>query len=233
MKSFISSLIILLNLSIYAQTKTDTLTQNLNFIERKVESNESKVNKLKDRLLVIEIQMEEKKNEKKTFLDQVASNWIPILSFLLALSTIYFGRKAIQQNRNTKLYEIVVNVTTEYASEEMLQSILMLIKWRDDCRANEVDFGDEFGRIRKANYAQIKDLDVARRKVSHFFSRIYLLHKNNVVNQNDIMGFITAGQIEILLDINEKLEEAINKDYSKELFDFFRLIKNKLESTNS
>jgi hypothetical protein len=204
----------------------DSITTKLDLLVKDLSKNQTA---LADSIQNIKIELNDLKSDKEKELEYFSNTWIPILTFLIALITILFGWSAINHNKKIRLYELVLDITKEYASEEMLNGILLIRKWEQENKEVEKNFAEEFGKIRKSDYQKIKALDIARRKIAHYFGRIYLLKKNGVIKNKEIMKIISTGQIEILIDLIEPLEESIDSNYNKSIFNFFANLRNELE----
>jgi hypothetical protein len=205
----------------------DSLTTKLDLLVKDLAKNQTA---LADSIQNIKIELNYLKSDKKKELEYFSNTWIPILTFLIALITILFGWSVLNHNKKIRLYELVLDITKEYASEEMLNGILLIRKWEQENKEVEKNFAEEFGKIRKSDYQKIKALDIARRKIAHYFGRIYLLKKNGVIKNKEIMKIISTGQIEILIDLIEPLEESIDSNYNKSIFNFFANLRNELEN---
>lgn len=217
---------------VYAQTGvTDTTNLEIDSIKQQIDLLQNQYTVLEDSIVSLNEKVSGLNTNDTGKLQQFSTNWIPFLSFLVALITIFFGWKAIVYNRKVKRYELIVNITTEYASEEMLAGILRLRSWEEENIKAEKSFSEEFGILRKSDYEKVKDIDIARRRIAHFFYRIHLLHENKVIDKNEIMNIITVGQIDLLQDLIMPLDMAISTDYNKKMFVFFTAIKTELQKT--
>ncbi len=162
-----------------------------------------------------------------------SSTWVPILTLIITVVTIIFAWRAIVQNRRVRSYGLVVDISKEYASLEMLEAILLLRSWEREHESSERSFADVFAEIRSTDYEQVKAVDMARRTISHFYYRLYLLYKNKVIKPREISRIMPAGKIAVMLELIQPLEKAMDVNYDEELYAFFEKLvggKGKLRS---
>ena len=159
---------------------------------------------------------------------ELASNgnliWvIPLLGSIGAVGAAIAAWRAAKQTKNSMLAQILMAVTDSYSSEDMLEGMMILRKWKDDCGN---DFAVQFGNKRKDDYANVERVDKARRRYSHFFNKIKMLDDSKIIGNRFIKRICTADQVLFLLEVVEPLEKEIevegNKTYDKTIFDFFR-----------
>ena len=80
-------------------------------------------------------------------------------------------------------------------------------------------FADDFRRLRKDDYDSIRQVDHARRRVSHFFSKIHTLKKLEYLNDNAVKEAVKKDQVELFRHVVEPLEAALNVDYDRSAFE--------------
>ena len=78
---------------------------------------------------------------------------------------------------------------------------------------------DEFRRLRQDDYPSIKDIDIARRRVSHFFQKVHALHTAGHLDEPTVRIAATKGQVEFFREIIEPLEAAIGVNYDRSSFE--------------
>ena len=154
-------------------------------------------------------------------LERFSASWVPLITLVVMVVTIIFGWLAVVQNRRLKSYGLVIDITNEYASREMLDAILLLRDWERKHQGSEHGFAEVFADLRQSDYESVKDVDLARRKLSHFYSRLHLLHKNRVASGKEILDIIPAGKIAVLFELIEPRERTMGINYDTEKFSFF------------
>jgi len=85
---------------------------------------------------------------------------------------------------------------------------------------------EEFGRLRQEDYAAITEVDQARRRISHFFQKIYVLHNSGYLDEIAVRTIATKEMVSFLRDLIEPLEAAIGADYDQSSFSFLGALYN-------
>jgi hypothetical protein len=140
------------------------------------------------------------------------SDAILIIGFLVSIATgaavIY---NSITQNKSFKA-NIILNLTDSFSSQEMNDAMKSL--------KDSVQFllsGDS-QRLPQS----ITVFDQKRRLITHHFFKIFLLRKNNVIDDKILKTLAQEEDVQYLLEYIEPLETAINKNYNREMFDMYR-----------
>jgi inorganic triphosphatase YgiF len=154
-------------------------------------------------------------NWLETHLDTV----MVIISFLTAIAAWLSARaakRAATETQKATQASLTASLLDSYSSPEMLDGMLRL----NDFKTRHGDnFADEFRRLRRDDYDFIRDVDHARRRVSHFFSKIHTLKKLEYLNDNAVKEVATKGQVEFFRHVVEPLEAALNVDYDRSAFE--------------
>jgi len=150
--------------------------------------------------------------QNRSELEKSFAIWIPISTLLAAVFTIFIGWKTIKHYHKIKIYELIINVTTEYATCEMLDGILKLRNFEKEHKDKSPKFDELYGQLRESDYEKVRELDCIRRKISHFFQKIHLLVIYDVVHKKELMKLLTIGQINVFLELILPLEKAIAKN---------------------
>jgi hypothetical protein len=68
--------------------------------------------------------------------------------------------------------------------------------------------------------------DQNRRKVTHHFFKMYLLKRNNIIDDKILKTVAQKEDVQFLVEHIEPMEQKINKDYNREMFDFYHNLLN-------
>ena len=206
----------------YAQHKTDSVQMGPSKIE-------SKILALTDSVISLRKDLNDfRKSNLKSPMERFSSEWIPVISLLMTLGAVIFAYYSIRQNRRLKLSELAFNLATEFANKEMNESLRAVREFANKF-PDEDDRKNEFTKLNEENFPSISDLNNSRRKVSHYFHKIFLLTRYNAITEDEMMHMVEWGQIEAL-ELIKPMEEAINPDgYDLYMYRYFASIKKKLE----
>ena len=150
------------------------------------------------------------------FLAQAAGSVFTFFAGIAAwLSAAAARRAAVATERATQA-QLLTSLLDAYSSPEMLSAMMQLRSWftKHGKRA-----ADEFRRLRQDDYASIKEVDLARRRVSHFFQKVYSLHISGYLDEPTVRIAATKGQVEFFREIVEPLEAAIGANYDRSSFE--------------
>lgn len=104
-----------------------------------------------------------------------------------------------------------------YAEPEMLDAMHRLEAW---AREHGDRLGDEFRRRRIDDYDSVRELDHARRRVSHHFQKIHTMWRGaGLITENTVRAAATVGQVRLYRQFVEPLEWAVNSDYVRSSFE--------------
>jgi hypothetical protein len=109
----------------------------------------------------------------------------------------------------------------EYSDEKMLYALRTLRNWK-------AEKGDEFERIWRQDIEsgdlEAQKVDRARRTVKFYFYKVLRMYKSRYVTTRLLKDICAVDGINILYDIVEPLEYALNPGYDKSYFDILRKI---------
>lgn len=154
-------------------------------------------------------------------------NWIQSHSELIMVIILFFtviatwhsansAKKAASETRKATQASLIADIMYYYSSSEMLDAMLLLDGFKDQHKEN---YADEFRNLRKSDYNSIRTIDHARRRVSHFFTKIHVLKKLDFLDDDVVKEIATKGQVEYLRTVVEPLEAALNADYDRSAFE--------------
>jgi len=107
----------------------------------------------------------------------------------------------------------------EYGSPEMLRSLRVLRMWK-------FDQGDEFGpkwkKLLDAGNPKGQEVDAARRQVKFYFMEALRLYQAGYASRKFLQELASVDGINILYDIVEPLEYALNPRFDSSKFDLLR-----------
>ena len=150
-----------------------------------------------------------------------ASLFSSIAAVAVALATFFL---VIITNRNVKATkdkvhgQILLQLSGEYASSEMLLAMKHLRKWQQDNKKDFVkNFLDELDKNPNWEY------DQHRRRVSHHYYQIYLLWDSNVIDDKFLKTLVKQGKLDFYFQIIKPLEFAIAQGLTERKLDRIKL----------
>ena len=152
--------------------------------------------------------------DKASLFSSIAAVAVALATFFLVIIT----NKNIKATKDNVHGQILLQLSGEYASSEMLQAMKHLRKWQQD---NENDFVKKF--IDELDKKPNWEYDQYRRKVSHHFYQIYLLWYSNVINDKFLRTLVKQGKLDFFFEIIKPLEFAIAQRLTERKFDETKL----------
>lgn len=155
-------------------------------------------------------------------LNWVQTNSNSLMVFILFLTAIgtwlsaRSAKKAAVETRNATQASLIAKIMDDYSAPEMIDALHLLDRFKTD---HGSDYAYEFRNLRKNNYDSIRQIDHARRRVSHFYSKIYVLKKLKYINDEAVKEIATKGQVKYFRHVVEPLEAVINQDYDRSAFE--------------
>jgi hypothetical protein len=147
-----------------------------------------------------------------------------ILTALSAIGAVGAALAAWRSAHQTRLAsegQLFSTLYAEYGLPEMLLALRLLRNWK-------AEKGDEFeNKWKKALDAGDKaahEVDRARRHVKSYFMRALRLHEAGYVSERFLQEACAVDGINILYDIVERLEYALNPAYDRSKFESLRKI---------
>lgn len=125
--------------------------------------------------------------------------------------------------------QIIMPFMDDISSAEMRDSIIFL----SDFKRQNDHFSEEFSGLlekRKSNNLEADDatkldrIDNSRRRFVMIFHRMYKLKNTHVVDDDIIKVVIGPDHVKLLLDVVQPLEQAIRENYSREIFEFAKVL---------
>ncbi len=151
-----------------------------------------------------------------TLLAQAAGSAFTLFAGIAAWFSAAAARRAAAATERATQVQTLSALLDAYASPEMLAAMMTLMSWFSENRERSAD---EFRRLRQDDYSAIKDVDLARRRVSHFFQKVYTLHAAGFLDEASVRIAATRGQVEFFRQRIEPLEAAISANYDRSSFD--------------
>jgi len=155
-----------------------------------------------------------------------ASEWIAIGTFavttILAILTgiyVFLTYKLAQAPQKQINAQVLLALRDEFSSREMLDGMRTLARWKLN---HGSDFAKVFGQLRKQDYDQVRDVDLARREFKGYFLKLRFLLKSELANERFVKMLQSASSVGLLLNVVEPLEAVINEKYNRAVFDLFR-----------
>ncbi len=141
------------------------------------------------------------------------------ISLVTAIAVWLSARAAMRAATETKKAthaSLIANLLDAYSSPEMLDALLKLSDFKTHYGGN---YANEFHRLRIDAYDKIREVDHARRIVSHFFNKIHTLKRLGHLGLQEVKEVATESQVEFFREVVEPLEAALNADYDRSAFE--------------
>jgi len=138
-------------------------------------------------------------------------------TLVVAFATIFLvfiTNRVVSATRDTIHGQILLQISRDYASDDMLKAIKYLREW-------EKEHGKDF--VEKFLEQLSKDIDWEydkyRRRVSHHFYQIFLLWESRVIRESFITTLVKQGKIDFFLEVIKPLDLAIAQKLADSKFD--------------
>ena len=117
--------------------------------------------------------------------------------------------------------QLLSTLMRAYASEDMLHALRVLRNWR----SNQGDeFAEKWRKALENDSSEAQEVDRARRIVSSHFITALHLYKSGYVKKRFLETICDVDGINVLYDIAEPLEYAMNPGYNREGFKTLRTL---------
>jgi len=107
----------------------------------------------------------------------------------------------------------------EYGTPEMLRSLRVLRSWKSE---QGYEFELKWKKALDAGDQRAHDVDAARRQVKFYFMKILRLYESGYVSRRFLKELAAVDGINILYDIVEPLEYALNPRFDASRFELLR-----------
>lgn len=154
---------------------------------------------------------------------QIVANVIALVAAVAAWRAARASFLSAAETRRGSQAQLVSSLLDSYASAETLASMICLRKWFSQHGRRAAD---EFRRLRQDDYAAIAEVDHARRRVSHFFQKLYVLHNSGYLDERAVRTIATKDTVAFFRGLIEPLEAAIGVDYDRSSFNFLGALYN-------
>ena len=147
---------------------------------------------------------------------QIFANGIALASAIAAFLSARASKHAAVETRLAARASLTSEILDAYASPEILSAMVSLRRWFSKHGTRSAD---EFRRLRQDEYELVRDVDQARRRVSHLFGKIHTLYRLGFIDELTVRAVATRGQVAFFRGVIEPLEAAIGVDYDRSSFD--------------
>ena len=153
-----------------------------------------------------------------------------ILALIAAVAAIAAWRAAkaskqsADESRKTAISQVIVQITSEYASSDMLRGMKRLREWKN---THGVNFAEEFKARLDGKEGDAEELNEDRRRFSLHMHKIRLLSERGVIDQETVEA-LTMDKTSFFSEIIEPLEEILDPNYDRTTFTFFKTLFDKL-----
>jgi hypothetical protein len=130
---------------------------------------------------------------------------------LAATAAAIAAWRATTATRRAAEGQLLSNLLAEYASEQMRDALRLLVAWHG--QHGPTKGAMLWMELLGSGDLAARDLDSARRIVSHFFSRIAQLHRAQALSCDSMREICDLSGLGIYFLVNEGLERALSPDY--------------------
>lgn len=149
-----------------------------------------------------------------------------VMAVIMASATIAAWVAALQ-TRKAALGHMLIELSKQYGSNEMLKSMKVLRKWKkEENIGSRKNFEVKFVAALSLNEPAAMETDIARRTYFTFFDTLRILHNRKILDRDDIEEQIGNYSVQMLFEIIEPMEFYLaireERDYGHKTFDLFR-----------
>jgi hypothetical protein len=164
----------------------------------------------------------EKSRTREVVVPSNAVLLVMIISAIAAACSAFFSWRSSRVAAKALQATLYLKLQEQYASQRMLDDLHNLRTWRDK---HGQAFVSRWAERHRNNDEEAKALNESRRRVVHFFCAIADLYSSGLLPRH-LRRLLTDFQgIDLLYDVAEPLEMALNPDYDKSCFDTLRRLK--------
>lgn len=121
-----------------------------------------------------------------------------------------------RETRKVAEAQLLLNFLEDYSTPEMLGALRLLRNWK--AQAGD-EFEEKWRKKIEANESMAHEVDQARRKVKGHFFNALRLHEAGYVGKQFLLEVASVDGLNILYDIVEPLEYALNPAYDSSRFE--------------
>jgi len=132
-------------------------------------------------------------------------------------------RALVSTQRNSEA-SLVLEFMKEYSSSEMSNALRLLRQYKDTYGEG---FASKWLNDLRDGGEEAKEIDRARRKVSHYFQRGHKLYVSGYVKKRFIQSAMLVDGVALYLDVNKPLEIALGASPTQDVFTFYESENNK------
>jgi hypothetical protein len=147
---------------------------------------------------------------------QISAIGLALLSAVAAFWAAREARQSAIETRRATQAALISELLDSYASPEMLEAMILLRRFYEEDRGN---FAERFRNLRSSDWLKVKDIDHSRRRVSHFFGKIYRLWAAGLIEEQLVRVVATEEQVQFFREVLEPLEAALSIDYDRRAFE--------------
>ena len=166
--------------------------------------------------------MEEVLNQIRQFWDQweFLAEGLALIALLFtagaAWRSAYAARRSADETRVATTAQIMSNLLDEYRSDEMSDAMTGLQQFEE---SHGCQLHHRFLELRREDRESYKLLNAMRRRMSHYFDKIYRLQRAEYIDDAFVRTVVGQGQVEFYLKVIEPLEKAVKPAYDKFAFE--------------
>ena len=146
----------------------------------------------------------------------VILNVLTLATAVAAWVSAHQAKRAVRETHRDTQAQLVASLLDAYASEEMLDACVELERWRSKEGAR---FAEKFRKLRIEDYDNIRQLDRARRRVSHYFQKVCTLYTSGLLDETLVRIAASRQQVMFYREVLEPLEAAVSPEYDSSSFD--------------
>ena len=157
---------------------------------------------------------------------------IPLLAItaIAAAASAFFAFKAsrissetAEAQTNAVLAQVILELRSEYSSPEMHNALIIINDWK---REHGDNFAKKFGQLKRESDPTIDEVNQARRRCTHYFTKIRILFESGVMSEELVKQIVSESQFTFLTNVLELLEQeaTVRPHYDIDTFSALRSI---------
>lgn len=149
-------------------------------------------------------------------LQSSVTEWIAVVLGVIANGLAGFAawqaKQAATQAARAARAAVISELISSYSADEMGNAVKTIVSTFRELQ-KQLSWETVFAKEREASY---RDLDLARRKLSLFCYRAWLLFHNELLDEKGLKSVVRFGTVTVLLEAVAPLNAAIDASFEKE-----------------
>lgn len=134
--------------------------------------------------------------------------WIAFGGLFTAIFTFFiaiFTFLAVREAKKSSQANLWSQLLSEYSSNSMLIALREISNWKED---NPEDFAQKYADLRKKRDKIGYQLDIHRRRISHYFDKLRIFCEENTIDQSLVRRVFRRTTFEFIINVIDPMEKA-------------------------